>query len=87
MRSQVLTLLEKYEERVLGQSTNLRLLLAAILSGGHVLLEESQVREKHRWCERSPVYLVEVSSNPVYTRLTSKRYYRKYDLQHERRYV
>jgi MoxR-like ATPase len=39
MRTQVLTLLEKYEERVLGQSTNLRLLLAAILSGGHVLLE------------------------------------------------
>jgi MoxR-like ATPase len=39
MRIQVLTLLEKYEERVLGQSTNLRLLVAAILSGGHVLLE------------------------------------------------
>ena len=39
MRAQVLSLLEKYEERILGQSTNLRLLLSAILSGGHVLLE------------------------------------------------
>lgn len=39
MSSQVITLLEKYEERILGQSTNLRLLLSAILAGGHVLLE------------------------------------------------
>ncbi|VEF46559.1 ATPase [Bacillus freudenreichii] len=39
MSTQVLTLLEKYEERILGQSTNLRLLLSAILAGGHVLLE------------------------------------------------
>lgn len=39
MRTQILTLLEKYEERILGQSTNLRLLLSAILAGGHVLLE------------------------------------------------
>ena len=39
MRTQILSLLEKYEERILGQSTNLRLLLSAILSGGHVLLE------------------------------------------------
>ena len=39
MRAQVLSLLEKYEERILGQSTTLRLLLSAILSGGHVLLE------------------------------------------------
>lgn len=39
MRAQVLTLLEKYEERILGQSTNLKLLLSAVLSGGHVLLE------------------------------------------------
>lgn len=39
MRLHVLTLLEKYEERILGQSTTLRLLLSAVLSGGHVLLE------------------------------------------------
>ncbi len=39
MRNQVLSLLEKYEERILGQSTTLRLVLSAILSGGHVLLE------------------------------------------------
>ncbi|WOV83130.1 MoxR family ATPase [Sporosarcina jeotgali] len=39
MRMHLLTLLEKYEERVLGQSTTLRLLLSAVLSGGHVLLE------------------------------------------------
>lgn len=39
MRTHLLTLLEKYEERVLGQSTTLRLLLSAVLSGGHVLLE------------------------------------------------
>lgn len=34
-----MTLLEKYEERILGQRTNLRLLLSAILAGGHVLIE------------------------------------------------
>ncbi|RWR13539.1 AAA family ATPase [Siminovitchia fortis] len=39
MSTKVLALLEKYEERILGQSTNLRLLLSAILAGGHVLLE------------------------------------------------
>ncbi|WP_025783296.1 MoxR family ATPase [Sporosarcina sp. D27] len=39
MRMHLLTLLEKYEERVFGQSTTLRLLLSAVLSGGHVLLE------------------------------------------------
>ncbi|REB10977.1 MoxR family ATPase [Sporosarcina sp. BI001-red] len=39
MRKHLLTLLEKYEERVLGQSITLRLLLSAVLSGGHVLLE------------------------------------------------
>ncbi|MFA9559175.1 AAA family ATPase [Evansella sp. AB-rgal1] len=39
MREQLTSLLESYEERILGQSTNLRLLLASILAGGHVLLE------------------------------------------------
>lgn len=39
MKETLASLLEKYEERILGQSTNLRLLLSAILSGGHVLLE------------------------------------------------
>jgi len=39
MNEQLTSLLEKYEERILGQSTNLRLLLSAILAGGHVLLE------------------------------------------------
>lgn len=39
MKTQLTSLLEKYEERILGQSINLRLLLAAILAGGHVLLE------------------------------------------------
>lgn len=39
MREQINLLLEKYEERILGQRLNLRLLLSAILAGGHVLLE------------------------------------------------
>ncbi|WP_416147257.1 AAA family ATPase [Salipaludibacillus sp. HK11] len=39
MNSELTRLLEKYEQRILGQNTNLRLLLAAVLSGGHVLLE------------------------------------------------
>ncbi|MCD8511521.1 MAG: MoxR family ATPase [Bacillus sp. (in: Bacteria)] len=39
MRSELTSLIERYEERISGQKTNLRLLLAAILSGGHVLLE------------------------------------------------
>ncbi len=39
MNEQLTSLLEKYEERIIGQSTNIRLLLSAILSGGHVLLE------------------------------------------------
>jgi MoxR-like ATPase len=39
MNSQLKPLIEAYEERILGQTTNLRLLLAAILSGGHVLIE------------------------------------------------
>ncbi|OZU89431.1 magnesium chelatase [Virgibacillus indicus] len=39
MNSQLKTLINGYEERIFGQSTNLRLLLSAILSGGHVLIE------------------------------------------------
>ncbi|GAB3802278.1 AAA family ATPase [Virgibacillus kimchii] len=39
MNSQLRPLIKAYEERILGQTTNLRLLLAAILSGGHVLIE------------------------------------------------
>ncbi|MFD1778142.1 AAA family ATPase [Fredinandcohnia salidurans] len=39
MRPELTSLLEKYEQRILGQSTNLRLLLSAILAGGHVLIE------------------------------------------------
>ncbi|MED4226904.1 MoxR family ATPase [Neobacillus cucumis] len=39
MKTELTSFLEKYEERILGQSLNLRLLLSAILSGGHVLLE------------------------------------------------
>ncbi|PLS09534.1 AAA family ATPase [Neobacillus cucumis] len=39
MKTEIISLLEKYEERILGQRLNLKLLLSAILSGGHVLLE------------------------------------------------
>ncbi|MBS4211091.1 AAA family ATPase [Neobacillus rhizophilus] len=39
MRTELTSLLEQYEKRILGQSVNLRLLLSAILTGGHVLLE------------------------------------------------
>lgn len=39
MKTELISFLEKYEERILGQSLNLRLLLSAILAGGHVLLE------------------------------------------------
>lgn len=39
MNSQLNTLISAYEDKIIGQSTNLRLLLAAILSGGHVLIE------------------------------------------------
>ncbi|QFT89095.1 ATPase RavA [Bacillus sp. THAF10] len=39
MKPELATLLEKYEQRILGQNKNIRLLLAAVLSGGHVLLE------------------------------------------------
>ena len=39
MRSHLTSLIESYEKRILGQNTNLRLLLSAILAGGHVLIE------------------------------------------------
>ncbi|HHY73519.1 MAG TPA: MoxR family ATPase [Bacillus bacterium] len=39
MNKDLASLLEKYEERIIGQGFNLRLLLSAILVGGHVLLE------------------------------------------------
>jgi len=39
MNHQLQPLVNAYEERILGQSKNLRLLLSAILSGGHVLIE------------------------------------------------
>jgi MoxR-like ATPase len=39
MRTELSSFLEKYEERILGQKLNLRLLLSAVLAGGHVLLE------------------------------------------------
>ncbi|CAG9623578.1 AAA family ATPase [Sutcliffiella rhizosphaerae] len=39
MKPELATLLEKYEQRILGQNNNIKLLLAAVLSGGHVLLE------------------------------------------------
>ncbi|PFN96112.1 magnesium chelatase [Bacillus sp. AFS076308] len=39
MKTELTSFLEKYGERILGQNLNLRLLLSAILSGGHVLLE------------------------------------------------
>ncbi|KEF37075.1 MoxR-like ATPase [Schinkia azotoformans MEV2011] len=39
MNGNIAQLIEKYEERIIGQSFNLRLLLSAILVGGHVLLE------------------------------------------------
>lgn len=39
MRTELTSFLDKYEERIIGQSLNLRLLLSAILAGGHVLLE------------------------------------------------
>ncbi|THE10268.1 MoxR family ATPase [Bacillus timonensis] len=39
MRPELASLLEKYEQRILGQNMNLRLLLSAILAGGHVLIE------------------------------------------------
>ncbi|MFS0864396.1 AAA family ATPase [Fredinandcohnia sp. 179-A 10B2 NHS] len=39
MKPEITSLLDKYEQRILGQNTNLRLLLSAILAGGHVLIE------------------------------------------------
>ncbi|MFC4322201.1 AAA family ATPase [Litchfieldia salsa] len=39
MNNELTSLIDKYEKRLIGQHTNLRLLLTAILSGGHVLLE------------------------------------------------
>ncbi|QKY69269.1 MoxR family ATPase [Lentibacillus sp. CBA3610] len=39
MRNELASLLEKYEERILGQSMNLKLLLSALLADGHVLIE------------------------------------------------
>ncbi|WP_078380490.1 AAA family ATPase [Sutcliffiella halmapala] len=39
MKPELASLLEKYEQRILGQTLNLKLLLSAVLSGGHVLLE------------------------------------------------
>ncbi|ADU32469.1 AAA family ATPase [Evansella cellulosilytica] len=39
MREKLTSLLDSYEKRILGQSTNLRLLLSAVLAGGHVLIE------------------------------------------------
>jgi len=39
MKEQLTSLLEQYETRIIGQKTNLRLLLTALLAGGHVLIE------------------------------------------------
>lgn len=39
MREKLQSLLKQYEQQIIGQEENLRLLLVAILSGGHVLLE------------------------------------------------
>ncbi len=39
MKVELASLLEKYEERILGQHLNLKLLLSSVLAGGHVLLE------------------------------------------------
>lgn len=39
MREKLMALLEQYEGAILGQRANLRLLLSAVLAGGHVLVE------------------------------------------------
>lgn len=39
MREQLTSLLEQHEKQILGQKQNLRLLLTAVLAGGHVLVE------------------------------------------------
>ncbi|TXC90303.1 MoxR family ATPase [Metabacillus litoralis] len=39
MNSHLTSLFEKYEQRIVGQDLNLKLLLSSILAGGHVLIE------------------------------------------------
>lgn len=39
MKTELAALLESYDSRILGQRTNLKLMVAAALAGGHVLLE------------------------------------------------
>lgn len=39
MREQLMTLLEHYENKIIGQKQNLRLVLTALLADGHVLIE------------------------------------------------
>jgi MoxR-like ATPase len=39
MKPELASLLERYEQRILGQHLNLKLLLSSVLAGGHVLLE------------------------------------------------
>lgn len=39
MREELTTLFDKYEERIIGQHQNLKLMVSAVLAGGHVLLE------------------------------------------------
>ncbi|GGJ94514.1 putative regulatory protein [Lentibacillus kapialis] len=39
MRNELASLIQKYEERILGQSLNLKLLLSAVIADGHVLIE------------------------------------------------
>lgn len=39
MRQELLSLLDKYDQQIIGQNTNLKLLLCAILVNGHVLIE------------------------------------------------
>jgi MoxR-like ATPase len=39
LKPEITSLMEKYEERIVGQSTNLKLLMSSILAGGHVLIE------------------------------------------------
>ncbi len=39
MNNEIKKLLDNYEEKIFGQRNNLKLIIAAILSGGHVLLE------------------------------------------------
>lgn len=39
MRTELASLLENYEQHIIGQRTNLKLLLSAVFTGGHVLIE------------------------------------------------